>query len=200
MQVISNQDETIRLFKSDVFEFFTRVHWSVPLWLFVPVLLYALYQAFTLGFWGPTLLAYGGGLAFWTLLEYGMHRFFFHRKPQSRLGKRLLFLFHGIHHAYPSDSWRLVMPPAVSIPLALVFDQLFHGLLPTAIAHASFAGLVSGYLGYDMIHYATHHRKMKGPWIKFLKQYHLRHHFQDEERGYGVSSPLWDYVFRTRLS
>jgi sterol desaturase/sphingolipid hydroxylase (fatty acid hydroxylase superfamily) len=25
----------------------------------------------------------------------------------------------------------------------------------------------------------------------------MRHHFQDHSYGYGVSSPLWDHVFRT---
>jgi sterol desaturase/sphingolipid hydroxylase (fatty acid hydroxylase superfamily) len=48
------------------------------------------------------------------------------------------------------------------------------------------------------VHYATHHFTMKrGVWL-WLKKYHLRHHYQDDEIGYGVSSPLWDYVFRTR--
>jgi sterol desaturase/sphingolipid hydroxylase (fatty acid hydroxylase superfamily) len=25
----------------------------------------------------------------------------------------------------------------------------------------------------------------------------MRHHFQDDTRGFGVSAPFWDYVFGT---
>lgn len=65
-------------------------------------------------------------------------------------------------------------------------------------APALFAGSVSGYLFYDMVHYATHHFSMKrGVWL-WLKQYHMRHHYKDDHVGYGISSPLWDYVFGSR--
>ena len=59
------------------------------------------------------------------------------------------------------------------------------------------AGFGFGYVCYDSIHYAIHHFAMKrGVWL-WLKQYHLRHHYNDDHAGYGVSSPLWDYIFRT---
>jgi sterol desaturase/sphingolipid hydroxylase (fatty acid hydroxylase superfamily) len=48
-----------------------------------------------------------------------------------------------------------------------------------------------------MLHYATHHFPMKRGVFLWLKQYHLRHHYKDDHVGYGISSPLWDYVFRT---
>ena len=52
---------------------------------------------------------------------------------------------------------------------------------------------------YDYIHFATHHFKMSSPAARFLKRYHLQHHFQHHDAKYGVSSPLWDYVFRTAM-
>jgi sterol desaturase/sphingolipid hydroxylase (fatty acid hydroxylase superfamily) len=30
-----------------------------------------------------------------------------------------------------------------------------------------------------------------------MKTHHMGHHFNDAESGYGVSSKLWDVVFRT---
>ncbi len=115
------------------------------------------------------------------------------------MGKTLHFLVHGVHHDYPQDASRLVMPPILSVPLALFFYGLFL-MIFGRLAPAAFAGLLFGYLCYDMIHYATHHFSMKrGVWL-WLKQYHMRHHYKDDHAGYGVSSPLWDYVFRTRAA
>jgi sterol desaturase/sphingolipid hydroxylase (fatty acid hydroxylase superfamily) len=137
------------------------------------------------------------GLLIWTLVEYTMHRWVFHYQPRSRWGKQLHFLFHGVHHDYPKDASRLVMPPIVSIPLALFFFGLFL-LVFGRIAPPVFAGFLLGYLFYDMVHYATHHFSMKsGVWL-WLKKYHMRHHYDDDHSGYGVSSPLWDYIFGTR--
>jgi sterol desaturase/sphingolipid hydroxylase (fatty acid hydroxylase superfamily) len=136
------------------------------------------------------------GVLLWTLLEYLIHRYVFHYEPKTRLGKRLHYIIHGVHHDYPNDGRRLVMPPSISVPLAFLFYGAFL-LIFARFASSAFAGLVFGYVCYDMLHYATHHFPMKrGAWL-WLKQYHLRHHYKDDQVGYGISSPLWDYVFRT---
>ena len=196
---ISNKNETVRMFESDFMEFFTHVHPVTPLVIYLPVIGYMLHAAV-----GPRDLSIGAviglffvGLFLWTLVEYAMHRWVFHYEPTSRWGKQLHFLLHGVHHDYPQDAKRLVMPPVVSIPLALGFYGIFLGIFGR-LAPAAYAGLIFGYLCYDMLHYAAHHFSMRrGVWL-YLKQYHLRHHYKDDHVGYGVSSPLWDYVFRTR--
>ena len=105
-------------------------------------------------------------------------------------------MIHGVHHDYPNDATRLVMPPILSIPLAVIFYLMFR-LLFGASAPAISAGFAFGYVCYDTIHYATHHFAMKqGVW-RWLKHYHLRHHYRDDAAGFGVSTPLWDYVFGT---
>jgi sterol desaturase/sphingolipid hydroxylase (fatty acid hydroxylase superfamily) len=88
------------------------------------------------------------------------------------------------------------MPPSISVPLAFVFYGMFL-LIFGRFSSSVFAGLVFGYVCYDMLHYATHHFPMKRGVLLWLKQYHLRHHYKDDHVGYGISSPLWDYVFRT---
>ncbi len=91
------------------------------------------------------------------------------------------------------------MPPVLSIPLAIViFFGLSYLLIP-GVFGPFFVGFGVGYLCYDMIHYSVHHLPMKGRMGQFLKAHHLRHHFQQSDRGYGVSSPFWDLIFRTRF-
>lgn len=196
---VSNKDESVPLFKSRFLEIFTHVHWSVPLIIFVPVVSYFLYQAATThALTLPRiLLLFAGGTFVWTLTEYVIHRFIFHYEPKSAWGRRIHFLTHGVHHDYPNDSLRLVMVPAISVPLAILFYSLFYLLMGPALTAPFFAGFVTGYLLYDMIHYATHHAPMKSKLGLWLKHHHVRHHYQDYQRGYGVSSPLWDVIFGT---
>jgi sterol desaturase/sphingolipid hydroxylase (fatty acid hydroxylase superfamily) len=54
-----------------------------------------------------------------------------------------------------------------------------------------------GYLCYDYIHFATHHFRPRTRVGKFLKQHHMLHHFAEHGSRWGVSSPMWDYVFGT---
>jgi dihydroceramide fatty acyl 2-hydroxylase len=196
---VSNKDESARIFKSDFLELFTHVHWSVPIILYLPVVVYCVYLAAVNPELTTTAIVavFLAGLLFWTLTEYLLHRFVFHYEPTSKWGKYLHFMMHGVHHDYPNDSKRLVMPPSVSIPLALLFYGLFTLILGPVHTLPFFGGFIMGYIFYDEIHYATHHAPMKfGLWQK-IKHHHVLHHYHDTGRGYGVSSPLWDYVFAT---
>ncbi|HVF71261.1 MAG TPA: sterol desaturase family protein [Chthoniobacterales bacterium] len=196
---VSTKNESVRFFESDFFERFSHVHPVTPVVVFLPVIAYTLYLS--AGPRGLSIAATAGlfalGLLLWTLIEYAMHRYLFHYEPKSGWGKRIHFFVHGAHHDYPQDATRLVAPPAFSIPVSLVFYGLFLAIFGR-LAPGTFAGFIFGYVCYDMIHYATHHFSMKGGVGLWLKQYHMRHHFKDDHHGFGVSSPLWDYVFGTR--
>ena len=89
------------------------------------------------------------------------------------------------------------MPPAVAIPLAALFFFAFTLIFGTPAAYPLFGGFILGYLFYDYTHYYVHHFVPKSEFGKRLREQHMRHHFQDHRYGYGVSSPLWDVVFRT---
>ena len=193
---VSNKDESVRLFKYDWMEFFSKVHYSVPLIIYIPVVSYYLYKSAispVLNWW-MIVGMYIGGIAMWTVVEYVLHRFIFHFEPSSDFGKKIHFLFHGVHHDYPNDSKRLVMPPAISIPLAFFFYFGFGLILPGDFLFPFFAGLVSGYLVYDMLHYAIHHAHFSGHWWNSIKAHHLKHHFKDPHSGFGVSTTFWDVV------
>ena len=88
--------------------------------------LYALRRLWRQGF--PVFVVVGFflfGILLWTLTEYLIHRYIFHYEPKTRVGKRLHYMIHGVHHDYPNDARRLVMPPSVSVPLAFLFYGMF---------------------------------------------------------------------------
>jgi dihydroceramide fatty acyl 2-hydroxylase len=58
-------------------------------------------------------------------------------------------------------------------------------------------GFFAGYVVYDTVHFALHHARPKGKVGRRLRELHMRHHFEDDERGFGVSAPWWDLVFGT---
>jgi sterol desaturase/sphingolipid hydroxylase (fatty acid hydroxylase superfamily) len=204
---INHSDEPIRLFKSDFLEFFTHIHPAVVVIIWLPVAAFFMWRAITSvpagASWAYIPLSFLIGIALWTFTEYTMHRFVFHYEPKSEAVQKVFFLFHGVHHAQPQLKTRLVMPPIVSIPTAIIFYALFalvFGVLlnlPYLVA-PTFSGFIVGYLIYDMIHYATHHFPMRSGYLKYLKRYHMLHHFKTPSARFGVSSPVWDVVFRTK--
>ena len=175
----------------------TRVHPVVPPLIFVPAIM--LLGSLGSGdlHWVPYLVALAGGYGFWTLCEYWGHRAVFHFEPKHGLGARLHWMIHGVHHDHPNDPMRLVLPPAFSLPLATGFWALFVAVLGTELGSAACAGFFTGYLLYDMLHFALHHAHPKSRIGRWLRELHMRHHFEDDERGFGVSVPYWDMVFGT---
>ena len=198
---VSNKDETVRMFESDFMEMFSRVHFSVPLYIYLPVVLYFLYRAiFVYSMQAATIILFFVlGVAVWTLTEYTLHRFLFHYEFKSEFGAKLHFIFHGVHHDYPNDSRRLVMPPSVSIPLAVLFYYIFVLILGSVYVAPFFVGFIVGYLIYDMTHYAVHHFNMHGRIWLAIKNHHMKHHYMDSTKGFGVSSPVWDDVMGTNF-
>ena len=135
------------------------------------------------------------GVAVWTLTEYLVHRYAFHFVPQSRIGVAMAYLSHGVHHAYPRDPHRLVLPLIVSVPIFTLLFLIALAAGPSAFSYL--AGFAVGYLAYDLIHHRIHTYDGDSPLLKWLRQYHFQHHFASPDRQFGVSSPIWDYVFRT---
>lgn len=203
--VVSSK-EPIRLFKSDFLEFFTHIHPAVIVAIWLPVALFFLARAVLLHPTGTSwaYIPFGLliGLFVWTFAEYMLHRFLFHFRPRNAWQERVSFLFHGVHHAQPMSKTRLVMPPPVSIPLALFFYGLFWLVVAQLLGAAQwvaplFSGFIIGYLCYDLTHYALHHFPAQRGYFKMVRLHHMRHHGKNPNLRYGVSSPLWDYIFHT---
>jgi sterol desaturase/sphingolipid hydroxylase (fatty acid hydroxylase superfamily) len=204
-----SQEESVRLFESDFMEFFTHVHPAVVLIVWLPVAAICIWAGFTLrtagSSWLGPILGVLIGLLLWSPSEYLLHRFVFHYHPKSPRLDRFMFLIHGVHHSSPRDKSRLVMPPVASIPMAAICYGLFYliGGLGLGLPHAVpplFAGFILGYVIYDITHYSLHHFSIRSGYFKMVRQHHMHHHFQTPDLRYGVSSPLWDYVFKTNPS
>ncbi|MDJ0521802.1 MAG: sterol desaturase family protein [Planctomycetota bacterium] len=198
-KIATRWPDSVRIFRSDFLESLSHPQWRTILAIWVPVvtLLIGGSIAWAGLAWGYAALWALGGLVLWTLTEYLLHRFFFHYRPRSAFGRKLHFLAHGIHHLDPWDPTRLVFPPLAGFGVGAIIFGLLLIPLPLAQALATMGGLLAGYIVYDMTHYYTHHARPKTRWGKFLKAWHLAHHHKYWTRMYGVSSPLWDVVFRT---
>ena len=185
------------IFRWRVADRLTRVHPAVPPLVFVPAI--AVLGSVASGDlrWRSYLLALAGGYGFWTLCEYWGHRAVFHFEPDRGFGAQLHWMIHGVHHDHPNDPQRLVLPPAFSLPLAAGFWALFVAALGMEVGSATGAGFFTGYLLYDMLHYSLHHARPKSRLGRWLRELHMRHHFEDDECGFGVSVPYWDMVFGT---
>lgn len=195
---VSNSEASTRMFKQPWMEALSKVHYTVPLFLYIPVIGFFCYRAFAAGISATAFVLYFAiGLLVWTATEYFLHRFIFHYQPGSDWGKRVHFIFHGVHHDYPRDKKRLVMPPSASLPLAALFYLLFSLVFAPVYLAAFFPGFLLGYLTYDILHYAMHHYNFKSGLMKRIKQHHMLHHYQDPSKGFGVSSSLWDVVLRS---
>jgi len=187
------------MFESDFIDLFSRTHWSVVPIMWVPVSLLMLgYGAFRTPAGALlTLSLAAAGFISWTLTEYWLHRLFFHWQPAGKIGERMHFLVHGVHHQWPKDKYRLVMPPAVSITLYFVFLAVFYPLFGPERVWGFHAGFVLGYVFYDCSHYWLHHYNPKSKYGLRLKKNHMIHHFEDHDSRFCVSNMLWDRVFGT---
>jgi cyclopropane-fatty-acyl-phospholipid synthase len=128
-----------------------------------------------------------GGLAGWSAIEYGLHRFVLHGVQPFRG-------WHAAHHQRPAA---LICAPTLlsaSLIAGLVFLPAWW-CADVWLACALTLGLLSGYLGYAVTHHATHHWRGHGVWLKQRKRWHGMHHHLDRPACYGVTSSLWDHVF-----
>lgn len=134
-------------------------------------------------------------LLFWTLFEYLAHRYIFHFITDSPRVKTFHRFIHGIHHEFPRDVNRLIMPPLPGLTIILVLFGIFYLFLGVN-TFVFLAGFINGWAIYVSIHYIIHAFKpIKG--FKFLWRHHAKHHYQQGDKAFGVSSPLWDWVFKT---
>lgn len=186
-----------RMFDQDLLERFTTVNaWTLPA-VYVPAAAVTFWLGLRSGFTvSASIGLFAAGILLWTLLEYLIHRFSFHLTPRGRFTMILAYLIHGVHHAFPEDHRRWVTPPSLSLPIALA---LYFGarLVLGPYVNPIGAGVAIGYLLYDLTHYYVHRGPLKSRVGRFLRMYHMQHHYAMPERHFGVSSPFWDYVFRT---
>lgn len=187
------------MFESAFIDRFSRTPWLLVPAVYLPA-------AALLAWWGvqggvgalSSVGLFAGGWVVWSLTEYWLHRTFFHWQPPGRVGEAMHFIVHGVHHKWPRDRYRLVMPIAVSLALFWIFLGIFWALLGE-LAWSFHAGFTFGYMFYDVSHYLMHHTNPRIEWFRRLRKHHLIHHSPRHgvDCKFGVSTTVWDHVFRT---
>ncbi|CAN6465218.1 unnamed protein product [Victoria cruziana] len=187
-----------RFFENEILEFLTKTAWWVIPVTWLPFVCYFLMKSIWMGH-TPLQVAsmVVAGIFVWTLIEYTLHRFLFHIKTKSYWGNTMHYLLHGCHHKHPMDGLRLVFPPAATAILLFPFWNLVKLISTPTTQPGLFGGGLLGYVFYDITHYYLHHGQPSQEALKSLKKYHLNHHFRIQNRGFGITSSLWDKVFGT---
>jgi len=185
-----------RIFENPLLDRLSRIDHRVPPLVYGPVIAILAIWAYEREGLAATLGFAFTGYLLWTLTEYFGHRYIFHWEMKSPLGARIHFLIHGIHHDYPSDPLRLVMPVLMSLPIMGTAAALILGL-GGQNGPALLAGFIVGYVAYDMVHFHVHHAEPRTAFGRYLRKTHMLHHFRDPATGFGVSAPWWDVVFGT---
>lgn len=196
-QAIKNKG-TRQLFDNRVLERLTRTPFYVPVSLYYVIGAATLFYAATAPEipFGRIWWMFPAGMFLFTLVEYFIHRFVFHFEAKSPAGEQVKYHIHGIHHEYPRDKDRLVMPPVMSMVISAGFLGIFKWMFG-ASGWLFFGGFVSGYSTYLMVHYAVHAWRPPSNFLRVLWTHHALHHYSDPEGAFAVSFPFWDRVFGT---
>lgn len=187
-----------RIFSNPILEKLTKTHFAFPVIFYYIIslacIIFSIWDKkidFISNSWMIPL-----GFLLFTLVEYLIHRFLFHFHATSKRQTILQYNIHGIHHEFPRDKDRLVMPPVLSILLATGFFFVFRFIVGMN-GIIFFSGFIAGYSTYLVIHYAVHALKPPGNFLKVLWKHHSLHHYASVHSAYSVSFPVWDYIFGT---
>ncbi len=170
--------------------------------LYISLLLFAIYSLIllTLSFINysiiKTVLLWIAGLLLFTFVEYLFHRFFFHMEPKGPVKNKVQYAIHGNHHAKPNEATTIMMKPLIAITAIVFTTLLFYGLFGLYVL-AVLPGFLTGYCAYLFIHFAIHTYKPPKSFLRLLWRQHNLHHYNDDSKNFGVSSPLWDVIFKT---
>ena len=133
------------------------------------------------------------GVAFWTFMEYIIHRFLGHQKR----GKNIIRQEHLRHHAEAHYFAPLYKKLLLAI-LVLSTSTLLFGIIFNWLTGFSFSlGLAGMYVIYEVTHRRFH---IKDPLLRYglrMRKHHFYHHFGNPKLNHGVTTAIWDRVFGT---
>ncbi|HMT30197.1 MAG TPA: sterol desaturase family protein [Bacteroidia bacterium] len=189
---------TTRLFENKILENLTRTHFLVPVLFYYAAAICILAYSFsvsTIDHW-KALFYFPAGMITFSFVEYLIHRYIFHFNAVNEKEEQFKYHIHGVHHEYPRDKDRLVMPPLISFGIAILFYFVFKFIAGDYV-WLFFPGFLAGYSTYLIIHYSVHRYKPPKNFLKYLWKHHSLHHYHSDDYAFSVSLPLWDYIFGT---
>jgi hypothetical protein len=165
--------------KHSLLDRLSSVHFAIPLFIYVRIIYFFSEQAFIeMDLAGPVFAVFFvGGILLWMFMAYVWLQTVLHFKRTSVVIRGIYNLIHGMHHRHPEDDRRVMISPFVSIPLAVATYYLLATVVPDNYLYALYPGLLTGYLVYDMGHYALHHIETNNArWELRRKQHFLQAH------------------------
>ncbi len=137
------------------------------------------------------------GVLSWSLIEYLVHRFVHHGTWRIAPGRSL----HLDHHANAKNPDNIGSPIAFFLLQYAFMSVVCWGLAGDLDRGLSFsAGLAMTYVTSECLHFWCHHGgKARSKVGRVIRRNHLGHHFRDEQTSFGLSSPVWDWVFGTAI-
>jgi sterol desaturase/sphingolipid hydroxylase (fatty acid hydroxylase superfamily) len=192
------------MFRRPPLDFFFQWRWWAAPLIFIPIALALFITGLSLTHLtvSKALITCFLGLFLWTFFEYLMHRFLFHGLSKIPRFNHVHYIVHGMHHVYPTDPRRVIFPPFMGLIIGGLIALMVYFILPSSWFFGTMAGFIVGYCWYECMHYASHHVRWKGFWLKRLKRHHLLHHHNEafKDKNYGVTTVLWDRVFNTYMA
>lgn len=189
------------IFRNPFLEFLTKAPAPVSATLYVGIVAGLLYVGFVREIVSSVItgaLIFIGAMFFWTFFEYIFHRYINHIDeyfPESKLAHRIAYTLHGIHHEYPRDRERLMMPPVPGLLIVGVLYIVFYSIMGEYV-YLFMPGFMTGYIIYSSIHIAIHKSNVPS-FLKTQYRHHAIHHYKYPEKAFGVSTTIWDRVFGT---
>jgi sterol desaturase/sphingolipid hydroxylase (fatty acid hydroxylase superfamily) len=138
--------------------------------------------------WIFQLLAFAGGIFCWTFIEYFIHRFMMHGREKKEYHKSLHFHHHVTGTILTSQVKRILYSLAAItlITISILFSSYLFLI----------AGIATGLSLYSYMHVWLH-KPWASKWIGGLQKVHMRHHFGQAEKCFGVTNTWWDRIFNT---
>lgn len=195
---VSNENVSVKLFQNKYLDRLTRTHIAIPVtmfFLYAAGLIWYTKTATDLTNLAIVLLFFGGWILF-TFAEYNVHRYLYHLSATTERREKIAYTIHGVHHDYPKDKQRLAMPPVLSVIIGTVLLLIFE-LILDKYSFSTLAGFMVGYAFYLLVHYSVHIFRPPNNFLKALWTNHAIHHYGSNDTLFGVSSPLWDYIYGT---
>ena len=143
-------------------------------------------------------VALGAGIFF--ISEYTTHRFMFHAKPcTNAVLLHLQHRMHYDHHTEPERLGLLFLPPWFVIPVFALYGLVYFAIARNyGLALSLLAGNLLALFYYEWVHYVAHIPFVPvTPFGRWIKKYHLLHHFKNEHYWFGVTNPSMDVIVGT---
>jgi sterol desaturase/sphingolipid hydroxylase (fatty acid hydroxylase superfamily) len=128
----------------------------------------------------------------WSFAEYQLHRFVGHGRGRSLFARE-----HRQHHAvgdYFAPSWKKALNVGPVLLAVTIGGTYYLGVVGAAYG----AGLAIAYIGYELFHRRLHTHAPRGRFGRWARRHHFHHHFHDPAGNHGVTTPVFDVLFRTQ--